>query len=77
MNRMGMVQILFLLGAGNGRISWVSWIQNSWEDLKIHVLNYNTKWTILYTTGTLGASKQVHHWASMECYQRGALLSIL
>ena len=26
MNEMGVVQILFLLGAGNAEIPWVSWI---------------------------------------------------
>ena len=41
-------------------------------------IKYNTEWIILLcATGTLGMSKQVHHWVSMECYQRGTLLSIL
>ena len=44
--------------------------------LKIHVLSTMQGGQFVVSTGTLGASKQVHHWVSKECYPKGALLSI-
>ena len=44
---------------------------------KIHVFN-SIQWAILKcTTGTLGVSKQVHHWGLLEANERNALFEFL